>query len=61
MTEGWLTPASSASSTLDRNGASPALRTMEWAIRRWVGVSRCPSKSRCNRAAGPLPLILTLQ
>ena len=45
VTDGWLTPASSASSTLDRNGTSAARRTMLCAMRRWVGVSRCPSKS----------------
>lgn len=27
-------------------------------MRRWVGVSRCPSKSCCNRAAGLLPLLM---
>ncbi|CAM5391475.1 hypothetical protein SAVIM40S_04606 [Streptomyces avidinii] len=52
VTEGWLTPASSASSTLDRKGTSAAPRTMQCAIRRWVGVSRCPSNSFCSRAAG---------
>ncbi|GAA3231618.1 hypothetical protein GCM10020256_46430 [Streptomyces thermocoprophilus] len=25
---------------------------MLWAMRRWVGVSRCPSKRACNRLAG---------
>lgn len=58
VTEGWLTPASSASSTLDRKGTSAAPRTMQWAIRRWVGVSRCPSNNFCSRAAG-LSLIPT--
>ena len=33
-------------------GASAARRTMQWAMRRWVGVSRCPSKSTWSRAAG---------
>lgn len=54
VTDGWLTPASSASSTLERKGASAARRTMQWAIRRWVGVSRWPSKSFWRRAAVPV-------
>src|SRR5215813_9809068 len=45
VTEGWLTPASSATSPLDRYAARGPRSSRHWAIRRWVGVSRTPSKS----------------
>jgi hypothetical protein len=44
VTDGWLTPASSATSLADRYGARVACSTSDCAMRRWVGVSRCPEK-----------------